>query len=247
VIGNTRWLIGLLIILPLSAQDGQNVNPKAQSTDATNAGAPQAPPVPAAGDPLYAPLATGKQTIGEKFMDYAIVTIGPRALVGPALSAAITMARPPTSYPHDWTDGGEAFGKNYGSILARNASLRTGRFLTGALLHEDFRYRPSESKNPLVRSFHAIAFTFIDRSDSGHNQIAVSNFVAAGAGGFIGQLYLPHPYNHLSHAESETARLFAGIAAQNLLREFAPDIRRITRKLHVPFPRIPVPEWWTPR
>jgi hypothetical protein len=255
VIGNSLFLIGMLIICPLSAQEGQDVNPaiskdqnpQTQPTEATNVGTPQSPPVPAAADPFYAPLAIGKQTIAEKFMDYATVTIGPRALVGPALSAAITMARPPGSYPHDWRDGGEAFGKNYGSILARNASFRTGRFLTSALLHEDFRYRPSTSKNPLARSFHAIAFTFVDRSDSGQSRIAVSNFVAAGAGGFVGQLYLPRPYNDLSRAESETARLFAGMAAQNLLREFAPDIRKVTRKLRVPFPRIPVPEWWTPR
>jgi hypothetical protein len=220
---------------------------KTDALDPATQVSPQSPPVPAAGDPLYAPLATGRQNPSQKFMDYAIVTIGPRALVGPALSSAITMARPPSGYPRDWTDGGAAFGRNYGSILARNASLRTGRYLTGALLHEDFRYRPSNSKNPVVRSFHAIELTFVDKSDSGHSRIALANFVGAASGGFVGQLYLPHGYNDLSHAESDTVRLFAGVAAQNLLREFAPDIRKVTRKLHVPFPRIPVPDWWTPR
>jgi hypothetical protein len=33
---------------------------------------------------------------------------------------------------------------------------------------------------------------------------------------------------------------------QNVLREFAPDLARITRKLKLPFPRVPIPEWWTP-
>lgn len=220
---------------------------KTEPLDPATQRSPQSPPIPAAGDPLYAPLASGRQTLNQKLMDYAIITIGPRALVGPALSSAITMARPPSGYPRDWTDGAGAFGRNYGSILARNASLRTGRFLTGALLHEDFRYRPSTSKNPVVRSFHAIGFTFVDKSDSGHSRIALANFVGAASGGFVGQLYMPHGYNDLSHAESDTVRLFAGFAAQNLLREFAPDIRKVSRKLHVPFPRIPVPEWWTPR
>jgi len=180
-------------------------------------------------------------------MNYAIVTVGPRAVVGPALSAAILMANPPDAYPRDWRDGAGAFGRNYGSSLGRGASLQTGRFLTGALLHEDFRYRPSTSRNPLARNFHAVAFTFVDKSDSGDNRIALANFVGAAAGGFVGELYLPPGYNNLSHAETRTAALLGSFAAQNLLREFAPDIQKATHKLHVPFPRIPVPGWWVSR
>jgi hypothetical protein len=122
--------------------------------------------------------------------------------------------------------------------------MDTGRFLTGAFLHEDFRYRPSTRKNPLARSFHALAFTFVDKSDSGRNRVALANFVGAGASGFVGNLYLPAGFNNLSHAETRTAVAFGGFAAQNMLREFAPDLLRTTRKLHTPFPRIPVPEWW---
>jgi hypothetical protein len=116
--------------------------------------------------------------------------------------------------------------------------------LTAAISHEDFRYRPSTSRNPLVRSFHALAFTFVDKSDSGHNRIAMANFVGAGASGFVGNLYLPPGFNTLSHAETRTAFAFGGFAVQNLLREFAPDLLKATHKWHTPFPRIPVPEWW---
>ena len=260
----SAWLIGLLAVtFALSAQDVTGTGPttpsasntqtrstgQAANGDKYTAPSPPAhsPPIPTAGDPLYAPIAIKRQGFREKFTDYAIRTFGPRALVGPALGSAIEMANPPSAYPRDWRDGAGAFGKIYGSRLATGSSLQTGRFLTGALLHEDFRYRPSSSGNPFARSFHALAFTFIDKSDSGHSRIAFSNFVGAAAGGFVGELYLPRGYNDLSHAETQTARLFAGFAAQNLLREFAPEIRKVTRKLHVPFPRIPVPEWWTRR
>ena len=84
-------------------------------------------------------------------------------------------------------------------------------------MHEDFRYRPSTSRNPLARSFHAVAFTFVDKSDSGDNRIALANFVGVAAGGFVGELYLPPGYNNLSHAETRTAALFGSFAAQNLL------------------------------
>ena len=95
-----------------------------------------------------------------------------------------------------------------------------------------------------MRSFHALAFTFVDKSDSGHNRVALANFAGAEAGGFVGNLYLPAGFNNLSHAETRTAIAFGGFAAQNLLREFAPDLLKATRRLHAPFPRLPVPEWW---
>jgi hypothetical protein len=203
-------------------------------------------PVAAAGDPWFAPIAIGgPQSFHERWMSYAIVTVGPRTLFAPFVAAGIWMANPPRRYPADWREGVEAYSRNYGNALAPRVSKDTARFLTAALLHEDFRYRPSTSSNPVVRSLHALAFTFVDKSDSGHNRIAVANFVGAGASGFVGNLYLPSGFNNLGHAETRTAFAFGGLAAENLLREFIPDLLSVTHKLHAPFPRIPVPEWWT--
>jgi len=216
----------------------------AQASPSTSLKLPQ---VPVAGDPFFAPLAASRkpQTLRDKLNDYLIRTVGPRALTGPALSAAIEMARPPAGYPHAWRDGADGCGRLYGSALARSASLQTGRFLTGALVHEDFRYRPSASKNPLARSLHALAFTFVDKSDSGSSRPALANFAGAAAGGFVGESYLPRGYNNARHAQAASARLFGNLAGQNLLREFSPDIKKVTSRFHVPFPRIPVAPWWT--
>jgi hypothetical protein len=243
-------LILVFVLGPLFASFPINAqNPSAVSTP--TAPKPQAtpdlqPPVPAAGDPLYAPVVTsrGPQSLHERFIDYAIVTVGPRTLFVTPVYAAIRMADPPAAYPRDWRRGVSAFGRNYGNALAARTSLETGRFLTAALLHEDFRYRLSTSKNPLVRSFHALAFTFIDKSDSEHNRIAFANLVGAGASGFVGNLYLPAGFNDLSHAETRIAIALGGFAAQNLLREFIPDLLKATHKWHTLFPRIPLPEWW---
>ena len=207
-----------------------------------------APPVPAAGDPLYAPIATLKsQTLREKFTAYTRVTVGPREVVTPAFTAALRMARPPRAYPDDWKHGGEAFGKNYGNALARASAMQTGRFLTGAVLREDFRYRPATSRNPLARTFHAVGYTFFDRSDSGRRRLALANFAGAASEGFIGRLYLPRGYDDLSHAESRMALSFGALAARNLSREFAPELLKVARALHVPFPRVPVRGWWVKR
>jgi hypothetical protein len=201
-------------------------------------------PVPAAGDPLYATVAiSGKpQSLHDRFIDYAILAVGPRTLFIPAVFAAARMNNPPIAYPREWRLGAGAFGRNYANALAGGAAMQTGRFLTGALLREDFRYRQSASNNPLARTLHA--FTFVDKSDSGHNRIAFANFLGAEAGGFVGNLYLPAGFNNLSHAETRTAIAFGSFAAQNLLREFVPTLLKATQKWHTPFPRIPVPEWW---
>jgi hypothetical protein len=202
-------------------------------------------PVAAAGDPWYAPVAIGgPQNFHGKLMAYAIVTVGPRTLFAPFIAAGIRMANPPRGYPPDWREGVSAYSRNYGNALAPRVSKDTVRFLAGAALHEDFRYRPSTSSNPLVRGFHAFAFAFVDKSDSGNNRLAVANFLGAGASGFVGNLYLPPGFNNLTHAETRTGVAFGGLVAQNLLREFIPDLLKASHKLHAPFPRIPVPEWW---
>jgi hypothetical protein len=180
-------------------------------------------------------------------MDYAVITFGARALFTPLFGSAFSMLHPPSGYPNEWRQGMGAFGRIYGSGLATRTSVQSTRFLTAAMLHEDFRYRPSASKNPLVRSLHAVAFTFVDRSDGGHDRIAFSNFAAAAADGFTPNLYLPAGYNTLGRAETRMASAFGGFAMRNLTREFAPELFKVTRKLHVPFPRIPIPAWWTSR
>jgi hypothetical protein len=89
---------------------------------------------------------------------------------------------------------------------------------------------------------YALAFTFVDKSDSDHNRIAFAR--GAGASGFVGNLYLPPGFNNLSHSETRVAIAFGGFAAQNLLREFTPDLLKATQRWHAPFPRIPLPQWW---
>jgi hypothetical protein len=196
---------------------------------------PKSLPV-AAADPLFAPVVTFKRTSSrEKFMDYKLAALSPKVLVAPGLAATIRILHPLDTYPKEWRNGPEAFARNYGNVLASSTSLKTARYLTGALLHEDFRYRPSTSKNPLARSIHALAFTFVDKSDSGGNRIALANFAAAGAGGVVGSLYLPGKYGNLNHAEARAAIAFGGIAGQNLRHEFAPDLLRLRRRMHLPF------------
>ena len=184
------------------AKPGSAIPPaKDQAADNTRSSAGHIP-VPQAGDPFSAPMAASgvPQTFHQRLMDYAVITFGPRALLTPAFGSAFSMLNPPSAYPKEWRQGMGAFGRIYGSSIATRTSEQTARFLTAAVLHEDFRYRPSTSKNPLVRSLHAVAFALVDKSDSGNNSIAFSNFAGAAAGAFTPNLYMPAGYNTLSSA-----------------------------------------------
>jgi hypothetical protein len=187
------------------------------------------------------------QTFHERFKDYAICAFGPRAFFTPVIWAGLRMANPPSAYPHEWRSGIGGFGRNYGNAFAWQTSLETARFLTGALLHEDFRYQKSTSKNPWARTLHALAFTVVDKSDSGHNQIAFANFAGAEASGIVGNLYLPSGYANFTHAENRAAYAFAGLAARNLFHEFLPERMKGSHGWLAMFSRHPVPEWWDKR
>jgi hypothetical protein len=152
----------------------------------------------------------------------------PSAFTAPAFRAGLRMANPPgkgtTQYPSEWRQGAEAFGRNYGDAVAERITFQTARFAAGVFMREDPRYLPSTSHNVLARSLHAVSFTVMDRSDSGHPMPAISNFVGAAAGGFVGNTYLPAGFNDVTHAGQRATLRFGFAAAGNLFREFAPQM-----------------------
>ena len=194
---------------------------------------------------LFLPVKSPRRLdFNDKLTIYVHQQFGPPAVIIPLFGAGMALANPKSHYPREWKDGAGAFGRNYGDALATAGSQRTARFLTGVALHEDPRYVRSSSKNPMMRTAHAVMFTFIDKTDSGRNTIAFSNFAGAAAGGFVGSAYLPHGYNDLTHAEQRMAAQFASIAIQNIAAEFQPQWAPLVRRLRI---NKILPEWWVPQ
>lgn len=166
--------------------------------------------------------------LSETYLNASLVT-------APAFRAGVRMANPPgkgvTRYPLEWRQGAEGFGRNYGDAFAQRLSFHTARFASGALIHEDPRYVPSGSHSMLARSVHALAFTLVDRSDSGHAMPAISNFIGAASAGFVGNTYLPAGFNDATHAGQRATLQLGMTAAGNLFREFAPQMPRPVRTL----------------
>jgi hypothetical protein len=224
------------VVMPTKADD----LPDAPQATPKNSGGPAHPPGMGPG-PLL------PQSFHDKFMAFAVATVGPRALVGPAFPAAIRMANPPSHFPRDWRQGAAAYDRNYGDQLATISTIQTGRFVVGAALHEDFRYHPSTSSNLFVRAGHALCYTVVDRSDDGHTRPAVANLVGVAGGSYVGMSYLPKGFNDVNHADQTLVFQFSRLAGTNLGKEFAPDIFQFLAEHHVPIPRIPIPEWWVAR
>jgi hypothetical protein len=179
----------------------------------------------------------------DKLRIYVHKSFGPPAVILPAFGTGFQMLNPPSHYPREWKDGSDAFGRLYGYKMADRTSRETAQFLTGFLLHEDPRYQRSTSTNPLRRTFHALAFTIFDKTDSGRTTFAASNFASAAAGGFVGMGILPDGYNDITHAEQRMASEFLQIAIGNIATEFEPQWGPWAKKLRLP--KI-LPAWWVP-
>ena len=213
--------------------------------------APSPSPTPQQGSPSVIPFLSTRSShplhsmdLEDKFRYLVEPAFGPRSFVTNAFSTGIRMANPPSRYPHEWRAGAEAFGRNYGDSFARTGAESIGRFSAAVLLHEDPRYRRSESTFFPTRLGHAFVFTFVDRTDGGHRTVAISNFTGAAANGFIGNAYLPAGFDNLTHAGQRSAIAFGGMAAQNVLQEFYPELSQFLKKIHLP--HIPTPPvWWT--
>jgi hypothetical protein len=229
-----------------------------ESSDPQTAAASQNPPNPPAATAtppsigngfgvlafLPPPVNQKRLTPKDKFKIYVHQNYGPQNFILPAFSAGFAMLHPPSGYPHEWVDGGGAFGRWYGVVFVSSTVNGTARVLAQVASHEDPRYVPSGSKNVIMRISHALTFTFVDKSDSGGNTFAYSNFAGAAAGGFVGMGFLPAGHDDLSHAEQRALRGLETIAVRNIVTEFRPEWEPTLKKIHIP---SILPAWWTPK
>jgi len=226
-----RILPSLFVVV---ASIGSSGSSQAQSAVFARATAPvPSAPLPSTYyEPQFYPGAP--LTLHDRFVLEVHATFGPSAYLVPAGEAAKDVAFPPSAYPRNWRDGGGAFARNYGAEFARHTTGGMAHFATAALLREDPRYYPARSTNPFARIIHALAFTFVDRSDSGHRTLAVSNLAGSAAAGFIGMAYYPPGYNDTAHSLQRAEWETTTFASHNLIAEFAPEIYHVAHLFHFP-------------
>jgi hypothetical protein len=178
-----------------------------------------------------APIVPVALDAGGKLDVYLHRTMSPATVLGPAAEAAFIMALPPKGYPAEWRQGDAAYWRNYAAALGRQQTGEFSRMVVGIALHEDPRYYRSASAAFIPRVLHAVGFTLIDRSDSGNLRPALANIIGAGAGGFVGNAFLPAGYTDLRHAGVRTGIQMSSFAASNILDEFRPELQRLKNSL----------------
>ena len=165
------WLAiaGLTVLPPLAMAQAP----------AGSGGSPSAAVPPSATHPQPAPAYT-RPTEKTKLHNYLFDTVGPYPIVGAALAAGINQA---DNTPPEWKQGGEAYGKRFGSNFAIAAVSTTTRYALAETFREDTLYYRCECKGVFPRLSHAVLSTFTARrGDDGHRVFSLPALVAPYAG-----------------------------------------------------------------
>ena len=229
---NAVILIAISLAALLSVSAVAQDNPPPPNPDPQAAGHPPSlKPTPLPDNPR--PQPTGTLTLGQRVALERHTTLGLSAFIVPAGDALVDMADPPDKYPREWRDGGQAFGRLYGAEFARHTAGGVTHFAVAALDGEDPRYYFSTKHGYVPRAFHALLFTVIDQSNSGHRTLAVSNIAGSAAAGAVGMAFYPDGYRDLTHAYQRAAVETTTFASHNLIAEFSPEIVHVLRALGI--------------
>jgi hypothetical protein len=246
--GSLWFLIATCLSQGTQGQTPQSAAPPAGESIPDQQDRPKPTPASPNKANLTAPAGTADQssTVGNpassvplkikgKLRYFAVESFRPGIYPVAAFYDGLTMANPPKAYPPEWRQGFPGFARNYGDFMASWASVQGGKFVVASMLREDPRYFTSSNRNFFARTFNAVRYVAIDRSDAGHPRLALANVAGALAGGFVGNAYLPDPYANASHGLSRSALALTGFITSNLADEFRPEIHKVAKKLHLPF------------
>ena len=173
---------------------------------------------------FYPELATtpGSLSSLQKFELFLDKSISPPQILSSAAAAGISQARDTL---HGYGQGGDGYGKRFGSSMATGASSHFfGTFLLPAILHDDPRYFVKLHAGLKARVAYALRRTVVIRTDSGKEAFNLPGLVGPLLAEGLANTYLPD-------SERTTGKTFEryGIrigfsAANNLLKEYWPTI-----------------------
>lgn len=173
---------------------------------------------------FYPELATtpGPLTSLQKFELFLDKSISPPQILSSAAGAGISEARGTLA---GYGQGGEGFGKRFGSSMAGGASSHFfGTFLLPALLHEDPRYFVRLNGGFAARAGHALRRALVIRTDAGSETFNWPGTLGPLAAEGLANTYLPDSERTVGKTfERYGIRIGFG-AANNLLKEYWPTI-----------------------
>ena len=162
-------------------------------------------------------------TLDKRFQIYLSDAYGLLSLPGPAFWAAIDHSR---NEPFEWKKGTKGYGRRFGSKFGRNGFENTIEFAVGAIDGEDPRYRPSQRKGLLARSYDAAFQTIFPMTTRGRRTLSFARLGGAFGSGLISNTWYPDRQSTWGDGLLRGASALGGDVGVNVFREFWPDVKK---------------------
>jgi hypothetical protein len=173
---------------------------------------------------FYPELATTPRSLSslQKFQLFLDKSISPPQILSSSAGAGISEARGTLA---GYGQGGEGFGKRFGSSMASGASSHFfGTFLLPAVLHEDPRYFVKLNGGFRARAGHALRRAVVIRTDAGQETFNWPGTLGPLAAEGLANTYLPDSERTVGKTFERYGIRIAFGAANNLLKEYWPTI-----------------------
>jgi hypothetical protein len=161
-------------------------------------------------------------TVDGKFHYHAKRTVSLWPLVTSAAYAGFLQE---TNSPKEWGQGGSAYGKRFGSVVAASGIYNALAFGLDSTLHQDPRYYGSTGKGFFHRAGHAFRGTILTRTDSGGETLSIWRIGAAYGSAYLAKTWYPPRSHRLRLGVLEGSYRIGADFLANLASEFWPDIK----------------------
>jgi hypothetical protein len=136
-------------------------------------------------------------------------------------------------WPH-YGGGTQGWAKRFGATLADTESRRfIQAFALSTILHQDPRYFPSRKQTFIARVWYSTTRVLVTKNDDGDSTFNTSEFLGALASSALQNAYYPRHDRTFGDTMNRFGGALSSDTIGDLLREFAPDIKRLFRK-HAP-------------
>jgi hypothetical protein len=162
----------------------------------------------------------------QKFMLFVHRSYSPLTFAGAGFDTVYT------HFTHDtYGRGIEGFGKRFGANIADGeARSLMQTYLLSSLFHHDPRYHRLGKGNAFYRAAYAASRVAVARTDDGRNAFNWPELIGSFAASGVSNLYYPDRDRGWGHTVGRAITGFGSDATTEILREFAPDIKRWFRR-----------------
>ena len=175
---------------------------------------------------VFPDIAANTQALspGQKFQLFVDNSVSVHTVMASALGSAIGQAEnSPTGFGQGW----DAYGKRFGTSMARGASGEFfGTFVLASALHEDPRFFPEVNPTFAHSVKYSVQRLFVTRNDAGRDTVNISGLAGPLMAEGLANVYWPDRNRTVGDTLLRYGVGLATRAGGNMLREYWPVVYR---------------------